>query len=323
MSIEYKDYYALLGVKKDASADEIKQAYRRLAKQHHPDLHPDKDKPQAEEKFKSINEAYEALSDPQNKAKYDQIGPGWEAGPQPGSPPRGGENGEPFAGFSDFFETMFRKESGQGFGRGQAFQGRSRKGQAVEAELPLSLEDSIQGGDKRLSILAPVLCTACGGSGRQGKRTCPACAGVGETRQERSITAHLPKLSRDGMKLRLRGQGGPGSHGAEAGDLFLRIRLLPHPVYKVSGSDLETTVTTMPWEASLGGEIGVPTLEGPIRIRIPAGTHSGRRLRLAGKGMGKENGARGDLYATVRIDIPDKTNDKMERLYQEMREAIL
>ncbi|MDD5303871.1 MAG: J domain-containing protein [Elusimicrobia bacterium] len=320
MSIEYKDYYALLGVKKDASADEIKQAYRRLAKQHHPDLHPVKDKPQAEAKFKSINEAYEALSDPQKKATYDQIGPGWEAGPRPGSPPSGGE---PFAGFSDFFETMFRNEGGQSFGRGQAFQGASRKGQAVEAELPLSLEDSIQGGDKRISILAPVLCPVCGGSGRQGGRTCPACAGVGETRQERTITAHLPKHSRDGMRLRLRGQGGPGSRGAEAGDLFLRIRLLPHPSYRVSGDDLETTVTAMPWEASLGGELSVPSLEGPIRIRIPAGTHSGRRLRLSGKGLGKEDGSRGDLYAAVRIDIPDKSNGTTARLYQELREAIL
>mgnify|MGYP001604527293 FL=1 len=123
------------------------------------------------------------------------------------------------------------------------------------------------------------------------------------------------------MRLRLRIQGSPPSSGLEPGDLFLRIRLLPHPTYKVSGSDLETTVTAMPWEASLGGEIAAPTLEGPIRIRIPAGTHSGRRLRIAGKGLGKEGGSRGDLYAVVRIDIPDRTNDRMERLYQELREA--
>jgi curved DNA-binding protein len=322
MASEYKDYYALLGVKKDAAADEIKQAYRRLAKIHHPDLHSEKNKPQAEAKFKSINEAYEALSDPKNRAKYDQLGPDREPGRPSGPPPSGGDQGEPFGGYSDFFESMFRNEGGQGPARGGAFQGAPRKGQTVEAELPLSLEDSIQGGDKRFSILAPVLCPGCGGSGRQGSRTCPACGGVGETRRERSVTVHLPKLSRDGMKLRLRGQGGPGPRGAEPGDLFLRIRLIPHPAYRVSGDDLETSVTAMPWEASLGGEIEVATLEGPVRIKLPAGTHSGRRLRLAGKGLGNEGGTRGDLYAAVRIDIPDKTNDKMARLYQEMREAI-
>ena len=327
MTVEYKDYYALLGVKKDASVDEIKQAYRRLAKQHHPDLHPEKDKAQAGKKFKVINEAYEVLSDPQKKEKYDQIGPGWEEQQQPRSPAGAGEaryeggRGDAFAGFSSFFETMFGDAGGQGFARSKASPGGSRKGQDVEAELPLSLEDSLQGGDKIISILAPVLCPVCRGLGRQGNRVCPACAGGGEARRERSITVHLPKHSREGMRLRLRGQGSPASHGAQPGDLFLRIRLLPHPTYKASGSDLETTVTAMPWEASLGGEITAPTLEGPIRIRIPAGTHSGRRLRIAGKGLGKEGGSRGDLYAAVRIDIPDRTNERMERLYQELREA--
>lgn len=327
MPIEYKDYYALLGVKKDAPPDEIKNAYRRLAKQHHPDLHPAKDKAQTEKTFKSINEAYEVLSDPQKKAKYDQIGPGWDAREVPGSASGGGEargaggQGESFAGFSDFFENMFGNAGAQGFGRNGAFQGGARKGQTIEAELPLSLEDSLQGGEKRFTIRAPALCPACGGSGGQGDRICPACAGVGETSQERTITALLPKLSRDGMRLRLRGQGSPGPRGAVPGDMFLRIRLLPHRTYKVSGSDLETTVTAMPWEAALGGEISVPTLEGPLRIRIPAGTHSGRRLRIAGKGLGKEDGSRGDLYAVARIDIPDRPSDRMAQLYQQMREA--
>ncbi|MFA5141111.1 MAG: DnaJ C-terminal domain-containing protein [Elusimicrobiota bacterium] len=330
MAIEYKDYYAVLGVKKDAAAEEIKQAYRRLAKQHHPDLNPDQDKAQATAKFKEINEAYEALSDPQKKAKYDQIGPGWEA-PQESSPPPGagaqrfgfrtGGREDSFEGFSSFFESIFGDAGGQGFGGGEAFQGNSRKGQDVEAEMALSLEDALKGGDKRISILEPILCPACRGAGRQGDRFCPACGGVGEARQERSITAHLPKHIRDGMRLRLRGQGSPSSRDEGPGDLFLKIRLLPHPTFKISGSDLETTVTVMPWEASLGAEIAVPTLEGPIRIRIPAGTHAGRRLRIAGKGLGREDGSRGDLHAVVRIDIPDRTNDRMERLYQELREA--
>ncbi len=323
MAIEFKDYYAVLGVKKDASTDEIKQAYRRLAKQHHPDLRLEKDKSRAGEQFKEINEAYEVLSDPKKKAKYDQIGPGWDAGPAPQAGARyhefGAGRGNSFSGFSDFFETLFGEAGAQGFAREEAFQGGSRKGQDVEAELPLTLEDSLRDGNKKISILVPVLCPACRGSGRQGNRFCPACAGVGEARQERSITVHLPKQVRDGMRIRLRGQGGLG--GETAGDLFLRIRLLPHPTFKVSGDDLETTVTLMPWEASLGGEAAVPALAGPIRIRLPAGTHGGRRLRVAGQGLAKRDGSRGDLYAVIRIDIPNETNERMERLYKELREA--
>ena len=330
MAIEFKDYYAVLGVKKGASADEIKQAYRRLAKQHHPDLHLEQDKARAAVRFKEINEAYEVLSDPAKRVKYDQIGPGWDAQQEPGVPPgagqgrygsRQGEQGDSFSGFSDFFETLFGEAGARGFGRSEAFQGGPRKGQDVEAELPLSLEDALQGGDKKISILAPSLCPVCRGSGRQGNRICPACAGVGEARQARSITVHLPKHIRDGMRVRLRGQGGPASRSASPGDLFLTIRLLPHPAYRVIGSDLEAMVTVMPWEAALGGEIAVPALEGPIRVRIPAGTHSGRRLRIAGKGLGKEGGARGDLYAVVRIDIPGRIDERMERLYRELREA--
>ncbi|HAM36171.1 MAG TPA: molecular chaperone DnaJ [Elusimicrobia bacterium] len=330
MTIEFKDYYAALGVKKDASADDIKQAYRRLAKQHHPDLHLEKDKARASDKFKEINEAYEVLSDSAKKAKYDRIGPDWDARREPATHPGAGEasyefrqggQGDSFAGFSDFFETLFGEAGARGFGGGEAFQGASSKGQDEEAELPLALEDSLQGGDKKISILAPILCPVCRGSGRQGNRFCPACAGVGEAKREKSITVHLPKNIRDGMRLRLRGQGGPASRGAPAGDLFLRIRLLPHPAFKVSGSDLEATVTVMPGQASLGGEIAVPTLEGAIRIRIPAGTHSGRRLRIAGQGLGKDDGARGDLYAVVRIDIPGRIDERMERLYRELREA--
>ncbi len=330
MSNDFRDYYTTLGVKKEASAEEIKQAYRRLAKQHHPDLQADKDKVKATDKFAEINEAYAVLSDPSKKSKYDQVG---YAGPINGDSNRTSgrgdaprqyrteQNGDSFEGFSDFFESMYGNAGGQGFGRNERPRGGPRKGPDIEAELPLSLEDSVRGGDTKFSIQAPVHCPVCHGSGRQGNSFCPNCAGVGEIKQERAITAHLPKHARNGMKLRLRGQGGPSSNGGEPGDLFLRIRLLPHPIYKVLGDDLETNVTLMPWEASLGGEISVPTLAGPIRIRVPAETHSGRRLRIAGKGLGKEDSSSGDLYAVVQIDIPAKTTDSMKRLYQELREA--
>ena len=325
MAIDYKDYYAILGVRKEASPEEIKSAYRRLAKEHHPDLHPEKDKAKAGEKFKEINEAYEVLSDPQKKAKYDQVGPGWEA-PEESAAPGGrgerydfhaGEWGGSASGFSDFFEQLFGQAGGRGFGAETA----PLKGQDVEAELPLSLEDAFRGGDKRITIMAPALCPACGGSGRRAKGFCPACGGVGEVRREKAITAHLPAHIEDGMKLRLRGQAGAAAGVKEPGDLFLRIRLLPHPRYKVSGSDLETSFTVMPWVAALGGEAEVSALDGPVRIKIPAGTHAGRSFRIAGKGLGHRGGSRGDLYAVARIDIPQRTDERLERLYKEMKEA--
>ncbi|MBI5200264.1 MAG: DnaJ domain-containing protein [Elusimicrobia bacterium] len=329
MAIEYKDYYAALGVKKDASADDIKRAYRRLAREHHPDLKPERHKAQAESRFKELNEAYEVLSDPKKKAKYDQLGPGdtpeFDAGPRAtgGGPAYefrpGGQ--EDFSGFSDFFEGLFGGGGRQGFGVDDASRSGPKRGQDVEAELPLSLEEALRGGEKRLSIMTPVLCPSCGGSGRKGRGFCPACGGVGETQRERTITAHLPRHIVDGTKLRLRGQGGSAPGGGAAGDLYLRIRLRPHPRYKVSGSDLETVVTVMPWTAALGGEASVPTLEGALRIKIPAGTHAGRALRVPGKGLGKEVDSRGDLYVVVRIDIPESADGRMERLYREMKGA--
>ena len=326
MANEYKDYYATLGVAKSASAEELKKAYRRLAREHHPDLHPEKNKARAGEKFKGINEAYEVLSDPAKRSKYDQLGPGWDQERPAGPPPRrqaapdfGGGAGA-FSGFSDFFEGLYGEAGTGGFGtRGGASRG-PRRGQDVEAEISISLEDAVRGGEKRLTLMIPAVCPVCGGSGRKGRGFCPNCGGVGETQAEKTITARLPQAVRDGMKLRLRGQGG-SAQGGEAGDLYLRIRLLAHPSFKVSGSDLETTVTVMPWIAALGGEAAVATLDGPIRIKIPAGTHAGRAFRVAGKGLGKEGGGRGDLHAAVRIDIPEKLDPRLEKLFAEMKEA--
>lgn len=326
MAPGFKDYYAALGVKKDASPEDVKLAYRRLAKEHHPDLHPERDKLQAERKFKEINEAYEVLSDPGKRATYDQAGsdpdpgrgPRQEQAPQAGRAAPGSD--ESAEGFSDFFESLFGHTPGRPPSAGRP---RSAPPRAtdIEAGLSISLEDSLVGGPKRISIVVPRLCPACRGSGRRGSGFCPTCAGLGETRHEKPITAQLPKLMRDGSLLRLRGQGSPSVQGGEPGDLLIRIRLLPHPAFKVSDGDLEASVTVMPWEAVLGGEISVPTLEGTLRVRIPPQTHAGRRLRIAGKGLGKEGGVRGDLHAVIRIDIPDHADKASERLYQSLREA--
>ncbi|MDE2511366.1 MAG: hypothetical protein KGL74_09610 [Elusimicrobia bacterium] len=222
-----------------------------------------------------------------------------------------------FSGFSDFFENLY---GGEGYGSGRAAPRGPRKGQDVEAEMPLSLEDAVRGGEKQITLNVPAVCPVCGGTGRSGRGFCANCGGVGEITRPRTITARLPAAVHDGMKLRLRGQGSEAP-GGEPGDLYLRIRLLPHPDFKIADSDLETSVTVMPWIAALGGEASVPTLEGTVRIKIPAGTHSGRVLRVAGKGLGREGGGRGDLRAAVRIDIPDVSGERLEKIYRDLKEA--
>ena len=325
-----KDYYATLGVKKDSSPEEIKQAYRRLAKVHHPDLQPEKNKAASAEKFKELNEAYEVLSSPEKKAKFDQFGADWETGPrqeeQPRRPSSGGgpspdEDGGGFEGFSDFFENMYGGRTAGGFGSSRAGRAAPRRGQDVEAEMPLSLEDAVRGGEKKITLNVPALCAACGGSGRRGRGFCPECGGVGEISRPKTITARLPQAVRDGTRLRLRGQGAAAPGGGEPGDLYVRLRFLPHPSFRVSDADLETDVTVMPWTAALGGEASVPSLDGTIRVKIPAGTHAGRILRVAGKGLGREGGGRGDLHAAVRIDIPERVGPAVEKIYRELKEA--
>ena len=327
MAPRSQDYYAVLDVKKTASPEEIKQAYRRLAKVHHPDLQPESQKASAAEKFKELNEAYEVLSHPEKRAAYDRYGPDGAPGASaPEPPPRarsarpGAGDEEPdFSGFSDFFQNLYgAQDSGASARRPRPG---PRRGQDVEAELPLTLEDAVRGGEKSLTLDVPALCPSCSGSGRRGAGFCPVCAGVGEIARPRTITARLPAAVREGARLRLRGKGAAASGGGDPGDLYLRIRFLPHPRFKVSGADLETDVTVMPWIAALGGEASLQTLEGPLRVKIPAGTHAGRVLRVAAKGLPADGGRRGDLLAAVRIDIPDRADARLERLFQEMKEA--
>ena len=307
MAVEYKDYYKLLGVERSASAEQISRAYKKLARQYHPDLNPGNK--QAEEKFKEINEAYEVLKDPEKRKLYDQLGPNWQHGQNfQGAP--GFENmhfsfnGQGFdgAGFSDFFETLFGGARGSRGGRTSAgfgadpfsgFSARPRRGRDVEAELSLSLEDVARGGKRSVTIQT--------GSG------------------PKTLEVNVPAGIREGAKLRLAGQG-EAAPGGSAGDLFLRVRYLPHPLFKVDGDNLQSDVWLAPWEAALGARVPVRTLDGEVELNIPAGTSSGRKFRLRGKGLGSVV-ARGDLLARVMIRVPEQLTDNERELWNKLAET--
>ncbi|MEG2172875.1 MAG: J domain-containing protein [Desulfovibrionaceae bacterium] len=302
MAVSYKDYYKLLGVERSTSVEDIAKAYKKLARKHHPDLNPD-DKG-AEEKFKEINEAYEVLKDPEKRKLYDQLGPNWKEGQQfQGAP--GFENmnfnfnGQNFggAGFSDFFEAMFGQAArGQGGGGGRGgfgpdpfggFSARQRRGRDVEADLPISLEDAFKGGRRTITLTMP-----------QGDRT---------------LEVNVPAGIREGGKLRLSGQG-DSTPGGSAGDLFLRIKYAPHAQFRTEGDTVHFDLQLSPWEAVLGAKARVPTLEGAIELNIPAGTSSGRKFRLRGKGLGS-GASRGDQIVQVQITVPAELTKRERELW--------
>jgi curved DNA-binding protein len=281
MATDTLDPYAALGVSRGSSDEEIRRAYRRLARETHPDVNQD---PGAEDRFKEIAQAYEVLRDPERRARYDRGG-GTGRGPAPG-PSGAGPDGSGFDGFDDLFEGLFggRGRGGRGGGRTRGF---SQRGRDVEAVLDLSLEEAARGGGRRLST-----------DGRDYDVTIPA--GV-----------------RDGQLIRLAGEGEPGVGGGPSGDLLLRVRLRPHPRFRVEGNDLTVTLPVTPWEAALGAEVPVPTLTGRARVRVPPGTSSGRRLRLRGEGLGPN----GDLYAEVAIRVPRTLTPEERELFERLRDV--
>lgn len=296
MAVSYQDYYKLLGVDRNAKTEEISKAFKKLARKYHPDLNPGDKK--AEEKFKEINEAYEVLKDPEKRKLYDQLGPNWQHGQQ-FSGNQGFENmhfnfngqnmGGSNADFSDFFESIFGgRNAGSGFG---GFTQRPRRGRDVEAELPLTLEEVVKGGKHQVTLQMP-----------NGPRT---------------LEINVPPGIKDGGKLRLSGQGDPSSSGGEAGDLFLRIRYMPNKYFKVDGENLHYDLALSPWEAVLGDKVKVPTLDGEVELKIPAGSSSGRKFRLRGKGLGSP-AKRGDLLVKVMIDVPMSVTDEEKKLWQEL-----
>jgi curved DNA-binding protein len=315
MPARFRDYYEILEVPRTATEAQIKEAYRCLARKHHPDLHPEAEKDQHTRRMQEINEAYSVLGSKESRAKYDQFGEHWQEGPVP--PPAGERGQRPSAAqeeaFSDFFREMFRQAAARG-GEARDFYPSELD---IEADVELSLEESIQGVQKTFRLMTTSLCTQCRGTGRQGKALCSVCGGLGEIRRPREIKAKIPAGLLEGARIRLKGQGNEGPK--ERGDLYLTIHLRPDARFHVEGKNLETVLRLMPWQAALGSEASVPSLEGPVRVRIPKGTHTGKRLRLAGKGLGKP-GERADLYILIEIDIPDHLSPQTEALFRQMGE---
>jgi curved DNA-binding protein len=323
MAVKFRDYYEVLGVSKTATEDEIRSAYRRLARKYHPDVNP-RDK-SAEEKFKEINEAYEVLSDSDKRKRYDELGQHWKSG-EDFSPPPGwegvqggvGDFGDLFGGgggFSDFFESLF---GGRRAGRAGA--GFAMRGQDVEAEIPLALEEAHRGVKHTITLQVTEPCPDCRGTGsKDGKTVCPTCRGAGAIRRTKSIEVTIPPGVRDGSVIRLAGQGEPGANGASAGDLFLRVRLQPHRLFSIVGdNDVQIELPVAPWEAALGAKIAVPTLGGPGEMKIPPGAQAGQRLRLRGQGLNRRGGGRGDEYVKIKIVNPPKLTPKEKALFEKL-----
>jgi DnaJ-class molecular chaperone len=323
MAVKFKDYYDTLGVSPEASDDQIKQAYRKLARKFHPDVNPG-DKA-AEERFKEINEAYEVLSDPEKRKKYDALGPDWKSagGFTPSSEDEAARvefgniedlfsSGPRPGRFSDFFHTVFG-----GSGRRAAGFSFSARGADIESEIDLTLEEAHRGTSRRVSIPLDESCPECHGTGERDKKTCPTCAGSGFRTRLEPITVNIPKGVSEGSVVRVPGRGGPGVGGGSRGDLYLRVRLLPHPRFQLrGGADTEVTLPISPWEAVLGATVEVPTLDGPVKMRIPAGSQGGQVLRLKGKGFARPGGGQGDQYVRLNIVVPPHPSEREKELLQ-------
>ena len=302
--MEFKDYYKILGVAADADLKAIKTAYRKLARKYHPDVSTVKD---AEKQFKDVAEAYEVLSDDKKRAEFDQLRQYGSAGQRFEPPPGWQSSGQGSGGdFSDFFESIFgagrqRTAGSRGFEGTEDFT--SSRGRDVDVELPLFLEDTFSDESRPLEYNLP----HCGESGR--------LADIRKT-----LSVKLPPGVADGDRIRLKGQGGPGFGNGPAGDLYLRIRLVPHPLFDVAGHDLNITVPVAPWEAALGAKITLPTLTGKISLAIAPDSQNGQRLRIKGKGLRTRSG-NGDLFAILKVVMPAKSNPEAMRLWKEIASA--
>ncbi|HYH12837.1 MAG TPA: DnaJ C-terminal domain-containing protein [Thermomicrobiales bacterium] len=345
--VQFKDYYAILGVNRDADQKEIKRAFRKKARESHPDVN--RDDPNAEATFKDINEAYEVLSDSEKRAMYDRYGTDWQRyrdagfdatnGPDPssyqttgdfeqwftGSPGGGtftytttsgpGEGG----GFSDFFNLLFGRDGARGAGFQRTVS--PIRGQDLEIGATVSLDEAYRGTTRRVTVRAPRICDLCDGSGVVRGAMCPRCDGSGEIMEPRTIEVKIPAGVKTGSRVRVRGQGGPGQHGGAAGDVYLNVTVSPDSRFERVGDNLRTTVAVPLYDAILGGEVRVPTMTGSVMLTVPPETQSGRTFRLRGKGMPKlgSSSQHGDLLVKVEVTIPTSLTDEEKKRFTELR----
>jgi curved DNA-binding protein len=303
MAVAFRDYYEVLGVPRNASTEDIRRAYRKLAREYHPDVNKD---PGAEDRFKEVSEAYEVLRDPEKRERYDRLGANWRAGQDVSDSPGfddfagratggfggfGGDTRVEFgdSGFSDFFEGMFGSRTRTRGRTGGGFDGFSVRGSDQEATLELSLEEAARGGRRRISL----------GNGRD-------------------YEVNIPAGVVDGQRIRLAGEGSQGAGGGRSGDLFLRVRLKADPRFRVEGRDIYTDIRVAPWEAALGASVEVRTLTGTTHVKVPAGSSTDRKLRLRGKGLASPGAKGGDLYAVVKIMVPKKLNTEERELFERL-----
>lgn len=334
MPVSYKDYYQVLGVPKTATEKEIKSAYRKMARKLHPDANPD-DPKGAEEKFKELQEAYAVLSDPDKRKKYDVLGSDWQNAERQAEAQRNyraqrgpttvefGDLGDLFGqagggnGYSDFFETFFSNIGRRTTGSARA----PHRGEDVQAAIELTLADAYAGATKQISLQVEERCPTCGGTGVRGQNVCPTCHGTGSVIESKSLEVKIPKGVRDGQRIRLTGQGGPGMHGGPRGDLYLIVHLLPDATFERDGDDLYVDVRVPVYEMVLGGTVTVPTMTGEVTMKIPPRTQNEQLMRLAGKGMPHPNGkGYGDEYARVIADVPKHISRREEELYREIKQ---
>jgi curved DNA-binding protein len=316
MPVQYKDYYEILGLPRGASDPEIKKAFRKLAREFHPDVA--KDKKRAEEKFKEINEAYEVLGDPAKRKKYDELGANWKTGAEFRPPPGWeqfsggrafhgrGAGGEEFefqfggTGFSDFFEQLFGStgRGRTGFNQNASFEEDefSERGRDVEGDIMVSLEEAMRGSVRAVNV----------------RHT------IGRSVKTETHRVKIPPGVTEGQRLRLAGRGEAGTGGGAAGDLYLRVRLAKHPDFDVEDHNLIYEAELAPWEAVLGVNLSVPTLDGRVGIKIPAGTQNGQKLRVRGRGLPQRDGALGDLIIVAQIAVPSKVTDTEKKLWEQL-----
>ena len=312
MPTSQRDYYDILGVSRSATPDEIKKAYRKLARQYHPDLHTGSRKGEMEKKFKELNEAHEVVGDPDNRKKYDRYGHRWQEAEAYEKARQQAGAGQGFGGrrqagpeftteegfdFSDVFENLFGGRSRGGSG----FRGGAAPGQDLETEARLTLREVLTGVTRRVEVTEPG-----GPNGRTAART---------------IDIKIPAGVQDGTRVRVAGKGGSGRGGGKQGDLYLRVHIEPDAVFRREGADLHVTLPVWPWEAALGADILAPTLAEPVRVKVPPGSRADGKLRLKGKGLPTASGGRGDLFYTLQIVMPASLSDEDRKLYEQLGRA--